>query len=47
MIVKAAIIGAIIGGILGIFVGGPIEMAVFGGVVGIVLRKKLFGIFWK
>ena len=47
MIVKAAIIGAVIGGIIGIFVGGPIEMAAFGGVLGIVLRKKLFQIFWK
>ena len=47
MIVKAAIIGAIIGGVLGFFVGGPLEMAIFGGVLGIVLRKKIFGIFWK
>jgi len=47
MIVKAAVIGAVIGGIVGIFVGSPVEMAAFGGVLGIVLRKKLFYIFWK
>lgn len=33
MIVKAAIIGVVIGGILGIFIGGPIEMAAFGGIL--------------
>lgn len=47
MIVKAAIIGAILGGISGFFVGGPLQMAVFGAVIGIVVRKKIFGIFWK
>ena len=47
MIVKAAIIGALFGGVVGLFIGAPIETAITCAILGIVLRKKLLHIFWK
>ncbi|MCC5909406.1 MAG: hypothetical protein JJT76_03085 [Clostridiaceae bacterium] len=47
MIVKAAIIGGIIGAIAGIFVGGLIPMTVFGAVVGISIRRWVLRTFWQ